>query len=89
VNLRGTWTFLYGFQLSYWLQTFWPSVLANGPTSFQSVRFRLLLRDVLPAQEGRAYHPDVELAYDTGKRLPLFEKEEKISIGFTFGLYPW
>jgi len=89
VNLRGTWTFLYGFQLSYSLQTFWPSVLANGPTSFQSVRFRLLLRDVLPAQEGRAYHPDVELAYDTGKRLPLFEKEEKISIGFTFGLYPW
>ena len=89
VNLRATWTFLYGFQLSYSLQTFWPSVLARGPTDFQSVRFRLLLRDALPAQAGKSYHPDLELAYDTGKRLPLFAKEEKVSIGFTFGLYPW
>ncbi|MGD1047499.1 MAG: hypothetical protein ABR899_01950 [Candidatus Krumholzibacteriaceae bacterium] len=89
VNLRATWTFLYGFQLSYSLQTFWPSVLGKGPTDFQSVRFRLLLRDALPAQTGKSYHPDVEFAYDTGKRLPLFVEEEKVSIGFTFGLYPW
>ena len=56
---------------------------------FHSVRFRLLLRDVLPAQTGRTYHPDVEFAYDAGKRLPLFAEEEKVSIGFTFELYPW
>jgi hypothetical protein len=89
LNLRATWTFLYGFQLSYSLQSFWPASLGDKPTEFHSVRFRLLLRDALPAQEGKSYHPDVELAYDTGERLPLFAKEEKVSIGFTFRLYPW
>ena len=88
-NLRATWTFLDGFQLSYSLQTFWPASTGDEFAGFQSVRFRLLLRDALPAQAGKAYHPDVEFAYDTGRRLPLFEKEEKISIGFTFALYPW
>jgi len=88
-NIRATWTVLDGFQLSYSLQSFWPASTGDEFTAFQSVRFRLLLRDALPAQVGKAYHPDVEFAYDTGKRLPLFENEEKISIGFTFALYPW
>ncbi len=89
MNTRATWTFLYGFQLSYSLQSFWPTSMRDAFTEFHSVRFRLLLRDVLPAQTAKPYHPDIEFAYDTGKRLPLFEQEEKLSIGFTFGLYPW
>jgi hypothetical protein len=89
VNLRATWTFLYGFQLSYSLQSFWPLSLEDRFLEFHSVRFRLLLRDVLPAQAGKAYHPDVEIGFDTGRRLPLFAEEKKVSIGFTFGLYPW
>jgi hypothetical protein len=89
VNPRATWTFLYGFQLSYSLCSCWPTSGDDEFTEFHSLRFRLLLRDVLPAQAGKAYHPDIEFAFDTGKRLPLFEQEKKVSIGFTFGLYPW
>jgi len=89
VNLRATWTFLYGFQLSYSLRSCWPASGDDEFTEFHSLRFRLLLRDVLPAQAGKAYHPDIEFAFDTGRRLPLFEREKKVSIGFTFELYPW
>jgi hypothetical protein len=89
MRLRATWTFLYGFQLSYSLHSFWPASLSDEFTEFHSVRFRLLLRDVLPAQAGKPFHPDVECAFDTGRRLPLFEREKRFSIGFTFGLYPW
>jgi hypothetical protein len=88
-GLRATWTILDGFQLSYSLQSFWPGSTGDEFAAFQSVRFRLLLRGALPAQEGKAYHPDVVFAYDSGRRLPLFAKEEKISIGFSFDLYPW
>ena len=77
VNLRATWTFLYGFQLSYSLRSCRPASGNDEFTEFHSVRFRLLLRDVLPAQAGKAYHPDIEFAFDTGRRLPLFEREEK------------
>jgi hypothetical protein len=50
---------------------------------------RLLLRDALAGPEGRSYHPDLELAVDWGRRLPFFDREERILLGFTFDLYPW
>jgi hypothetical protein len=90
VRLRATWTILSGFQISYAHLETWPSFLPDGGSvSFRSLRGRLLLRDALGAQAGKAYHPDLELAYDWGTRFPNFVEEEKISIGFTFDLYPW
>ena len=93
VNVRATWTFLFGFQFSYSRYWYWPSSIGGELTAFHSLRFRLLLRDALtePGDKpaGKPYHPDLEFAYDAGKRLPLFAKEEKFSIGFTFNLYPW
>jgi hypothetical protein len=88
-SIRATWTVLSGFQLSYLEQSSWPDDVSRGAVAFRSARFRLLLRDILEAQSGRAYHPDVELVYDWGTRLPDFVREEKLSIGFTFELYPW
>ena len=86
---RVTWTFIYGFQLSYLLESYWPSSLHDRFEEFHSLRFRLLLRDVLQKEPRKPYHPDLELAFDEGRRLPLFEREKKVSIGFTFDLFPW
>ena len=88
-SARGTWTFLYGFQLSYWLTSSWPSSRGNKPVLFHSLRFRLLMRDIFPGSSGSIYHPDLEFSWDKGERLPFFVREEKISLGFTFDLYPW
>ncbi len=86
---RFTWTFLYGFQLSYCLESFWPDELGDRFEEFHSFRLRLLLRDVVERPSNRWYHPDLELVVERGRRLPLFEEEERISLGFTFDLYPW
>jgi hypothetical protein len=88
-SARATWTFLYGFQLSYWLTSAWPSSHGREPALFHSLRFRLLLRDIFAGSSGSIYHPDLELSWDRGERLPLFMREEKVSLGFTFDLYPW
>jgi hypothetical protein len=87
--LRATWTFLYGFRLSYSLLSFWPVSAGETFAAFHSARMRLLLGDVLAKPAERSHHPDVELVWDTGRRPPLLEREERISIGFTFDLYPW
>ncbi len=84
-----SWTFLYGFRLSYSLWSFLPSSAGESFAAFHSVRARLLLGGVLAPPAERTYHPDVELVWETGKRLPLLEREEKLSLGFTFGIYPW
>ncbi|MCK4235836.1 MAG: hypothetical protein KAX38_01875 [Candidatus Krumholzibacteria bacterium] len=89
LKARFTWTILYGFQLSYSVESYWPGSLEGEFEEFHSVRFRLLLRDVLARPSRKLYHPDLELAFDTGRRLPLFEEERKASLGFTFDLFPW
>lgn len=89
LKARMTWTLLYGFQFSYSLESYWPSSLGDRFEEFHSLRLRLLLRDVLAGYARRHYHPDLEIALDTGRRLPLFEEEEKVSVGFTFDLFPW
>lgn len=89
LNARLTWTFLYGFQFSYSYESFWPEEFQNDRTWFQSIRFRLLLRDVLERPERKSYHPDLEFAYDVGNRWPLFLDEKEITLGFTFNLFPW
>ncbi len=86
---RFTWTFLYGFQLSYSLESYWPTSHGENFEEFHSIRLRLLLRDVLDKPGGKRYHPDLELSYDRGRKLPLLEDEKKVMIKFTFDLYPW
>jgi hypothetical protein len=87
--VRATWTLFYGFQFSYALESYWPSTLNDRFEEFQSVRVRLLLRDVLEKERRKPYHPDLEFSFDEGKRLPLFQREKRISVGFTFDLFPW
>ena len=86
---RATWTLFYGLQLSYALESYWPSSLNERFEEFHSVRVRLLLRDLLEKERWRSYHPDLEFSFDGGRRLPLFEREKRLSIGFTFDLFPW
>jgi len=88
-TVRATWTLLYGLQFSYSLESYWPSTLNERFEEFHAVRVRLLLRDLLERERWRSYHPDLEFSFDTGRRLPLFEREKRISIGFTFDLFPW
>ena len=84
---RITWTVIGSVQISYGIEAAgrsggsWPAV--------QSARLRLLLRDALDRPAGRSYHPDLELAFDWGRRLPFYEREERLTLGFTFDLYPW
>jgi hypothetical protein len=87
-SARATWTVLYGFQLSYAVDTYWPTSLNESIEAYHSVRFRLLLREVFAGPSRKAYHPDLEFSYDTGKRLPLFQQERMVTLGFTFDLYP-
>ena len=87
--LRLTWTVLYGLQLSYALESAFSDEPGNGPDEFHTVRFRLLLRDVLEREDRRPYHPDLEFLYESGRRLPIFENEKKVTVGFTFDLFPW
>ncbi len=86
---RFTWTLFYGIQLSYMLESYWPESVSGRFEEYHSVKLRLLLRDILPPRAYRAYHPDLQLTWRRGRRLPLFEQEEKLSLGFTFDLYPW
>lgn len=86
---RLTWTFLYGLQFSYSVISSFPSDLNDNFEEFHQFRFRLLLRGMLEPPHRRSYHPDLELAYDTGRRFPLFIREEKISLGFVFDMFPW
>ena len=88
-GLRASWTFLYGFRLSYSLKSFWPASGGETFAAFHSARMRILLGDVLARQSERAYHPDVEIVWESGSRPPLLEREERISIGFIYDLYPW
>jgi hypothetical protein len=87
--VRATWTLVYGLQLSYALESYWPSTLNERFEEFHAVRMRLLLRDLLDEERRKSYHPDLEFSLDEGKRLPLFEREKRVSIGFTFDLFPW
>ncbi len=87
--VRATWTLFYGLQLSYALESYWPSTLNERFEEFHAVRVRLLLRDLLDKERRRSYHPDLEFSLDEGRRLPLFEREKRVSIGFTFDLFPW
>jgi hypothetical protein len=87
--LRFTWTILYGLQFSYALESTFPSETGNSPEEFHTVKFRLLLRDVLEREDRRSYHPDLEFLYESGRRIPLFENEKKVTVGFTFDLFPW
>ncbi len=87
--LRFTWTLLYGLQFSYALESAFPSELGDRFEEFHTAKFRLLLRDLLEREERRPYHPDLEFAYESGRKLPHFENEERITIGFTFDLFPW
>ena len=87
--LRFTWTFLYGLQFSYALESVFPSELGDRFEEFHTARFRLLLRDLLEREDRRSYHPDIEFVYESGRQLPHFEYEERITIGFTFDLFPW
>jgi hypothetical protein len=89
VNGRFTWTFLYGFQFSYSYESFWPGEFDHRRAWFHSIRFRLLLRDVLERPERKSYHPDLEFRYDAGRRWPVFLDEKTLSLGFTFNLFPW
>jgi len=87
--VRATWTFLYGLQFSYALESYWPSTLNERFEEFHAVRVRLLLRDLLEKERWKPYHPDLEFSLDEGRRLPFFEREKRVSIGFTFDLFPW
>ena len=87
--VRATWTLLYGLQCSYSLESYWPSTLNERFEEFHALRVRLLLRDLLEKERRRSYHPDLEFVLDTGRRLPLFDRERRISVGFTFALFPW
>jgi hypothetical protein len=76
-----------GLQLSYGIESCRPG--SGAWHCWQRARARLLLRQALAGPGGRSYHPDLELALDWGRRMPFFEKEERIMLGFTFDLYPW
>ncbi|RJR29835.1 MAG: hypothetical protein C4574_03010 [Candidatus Latescibacterota bacterium] len=88
-GIRASWTVLYGFRLSYSLQSFWPASGGETFAAFHSARMRMLLGDVLARRSERAYHPDVEAVWESGRRPPFLEREERISIGFIYDLYPW
>jgi len=83
------WTFLYGFQLACRIESFWPSSSGERFEAFRELRFRLLLRDALGKPPGSPWHPDLELAFDDGRRPPLFERERRVAVGFTFDLFPF
>ena len=87
--VRATWTLVYGLQFSYALESYWPSTLNERFEEFHVLRVRLLLRDLLEKEQRKSYHPDLEFSLDDGRRLPLFEREKRVSIGFTFDLFPW
>jgi len=89
LRTRLTWTLLYGLQFSYSLISSFPSSLNDNFEEFHQIRMRLLLREIVTAQKRKSYHPDLEFVFDTGKRLPFFIEERKISLGFTFDLFPW
>jgi hypothetical protein len=84
---RVTWTLAASVQLSYGVEACYPE--SDAWQYWQSARVRLLLREALVRPKGRSYHPDLELAIDWGRRLPFFDREERILLGFTFDLYPW
>ena len=84
---RITWTLAASLQLSYGVEACYPG--SEEWQYWHRARVRLLLRDALAKPKGRSYHPDLELAVDWGRRLPFFDREERIMLGFTFGLYPW
>ena len=86
---RLTWTLLYGLQVSYGIESALPSGLAERFETYRTVKVRLLLRDLLEREERRPYHPDLEFVYESGRKLPLFEREKRIALGFTFDLFPW
>ena len=86
---RATWTVFSGLQISYAIESYWPSSSGRKAELMHGVRIRLLLRDLLESPRGRSYHPDLEFGIDRGRRFPLFEFEEKVFLGFTFDLYPW
>ncbi|MBN1165324.1 MAG: hypothetical protein JXB45_12145 [Candidatus Krumholzibacteriota bacterium] len=86
---RFTWTFLGWMQFSYALESYRPRLEGQGFKHFHQLVFRLLLRDVLEKPSRRSYHPDLEVTFQRGRRLPLFEEETRATLGFTFDLYPW
>ena len=89
LTARVTWTFAASLQLSYGVEACCPESGAGEWQYWHRARVRLLLRDALAKPKGRSYHPDLELAVDWGRRLPFFDREERILLGFTFDLYPW
>lgn len=84
---RITWTLAASLQLAYGVEACDPE--GDSWQYWHRVRVRLLLREALAKPKGRSYHPDLELAVDWGRRLPFFGREERITLGFTFDLYPW
>ena len=87
LTARITWTLAASLQLSYGVEACYPE--SDAWQYWHSARVRLLLREALAKPKGRSYHPDLELAVDWGSRLPFFDREERIMLGFTFDLYPW
>ncbi|MDD3643191.1 MAG: hypothetical protein PHQ19_07015 [Candidatus Krumholzibacteria bacterium] len=88
LTARATWTLLAVLQLSYDIETCRPDG-GNEWYAMHRGRIRLLLREALAPPEGRTYHPDLVLEIESGRRLPLLEREESVSLGFSFELYPW
>jgi hypothetical protein len=86
---RLTWTVLAGLQLSWSTEACFPEGSEGSTEFYNRFRARLLLREALTGPEGRSYHPDLELAVETGRRPPFFGEERRITLGFTFDLYPW
>jgi hypothetical protein len=87
--VRATWTVFYGLQFSYALESYWPSTLNECFEEYHAFRARLLLRNLLEKERWRSYHPDLEFSLDEGRRLHFFQREKRVSIGFTFDLFPW
>ena len=83
------WTFLYGFQLAYRIESWLPASAGERFEEYHSLRFRLLLRDALEKTPGSPWHPDLQLAFDDGGRPPFFERERRVSVGFVFDLFPF
>ncbi len=84
---RVTWTLAASLQIAWGVEACDPR--EGGWQYWQRARVRLLLREALARSKRRSYHPDLELAVDWGRRLPFFDREERITLGFTFDLYPW
>ncbi len=84
---RFTWTLAASLQLSYGVEACYPE--SDEWRYWHRARVRLLLRNALAKPKSRSYHPDLELVIDWGNRLPFFEREERILLGFAFDLYPW